>query len=81
MISKVFAFMEEYRMIEEGDLVVVGVSGGADSLCLLMILLEYRKIKKFFPAVVHVNHGLRKEACEEAEYVKNGKDDNGQRGS
>ena len=77
MISKVFAFMEEYRMIEEGDLVVVGVSGGADSLCLLMMLLEYRKIKKFFPAVVHVNHGLRKEAYEEAEYVKNICDEKG----
>lgn len=70
MISKVFAFMEEYRMIEEGDLVIIGVSGGADSLCLLMVLLEYRKRKHFFPAVVHINHGLRKEAYEEAEYVR-----------
>lgn len=70
MTSKVFSFMEKYKMIEEGDLVIIGVSGGADSLCLLTLLLEYRRRKLFYPAVVHVNHGLRQEAYREAEYVK-----------
>lgn len=70
MISKVFEFMEQYHMIDEKDLVVLGVSGGADSLCLFSVLLEYRKIVDFFPVVVHVNHQLRPEAVEEARYVK-----------
>lgn len=70
MISKVFAFMEQYHMVEEQDLVVIGVSGGADSLCLLFLLLEYRKQVDFYPVVVHINHGLRKEAVTEAVYVK-----------
>ena len=43
MISRVFEFMEKYKMIEEKDLVVTGVSGGADSLCLFSLLQEYRK--------------------------------------
>lgn len=70
MTAKVFAFIEKHQMIEKGDLVILGVSGGADSLCLLFLLLEYRKKMDFTPAVVHVNHGLRKEAGEEAEYVE-----------
>ena len=39
MISKVTAFIEEYGMIDAHDLVAAGVSGGADSLCLLFVLL------------------------------------------
>lgn len=70
MISKVFEFMEQYRMIEENDMVAIGVSSGADSLCLLYLLLEYQKKVNFFPVVVHINHGLRDRAIEEARYVE-----------
>lgn len=47
-----------------------GISGGADSVCLLVLLLEYRKQLPFELAVVHVNHGIRKEAAEDAAYVE-----------
>ncbi|MBR5579458.1 MAG: tRNA lysidine(34) synthetase TilS [Lachnospiraceae bacterium] len=70
MISRVFEFMEKYKMIEEKDLVVTGVSGGADSLCLFSLLQEYRKKIDFSLVVVHVDHGLRTQAKEEAFYVK-----------
>lgn len=70
MISRVFNFMDKYHMVEKGDIIAVGVSGGADSLCLLEILMKYKKKVDFTPVVVHINHMLRKEAYEEAEYVR-----------
>ena len=70
MIQKVFSYMEKYKMITEHDLVAAGVSGGADSLCLLFMLLEYRKKVPFELVVVHVNHGIRTEASGDAEFVK-----------
>lgn len=70
LTGKVFAFMEEQHMLEPGDRVVAGISGGADSVCLLLLLLEYRKKVPFHLAVAHVNHGIRKEASYDAAYVK-----------
>ncbi len=68
--KKVFAFMEEHNMLKATDRIVVGVSGGADSVCLLFVLLEYRKQIPFSLAVVHVNHGIRQEAEQDARYVE-----------
>lgn len=49
-------------MIEPGMKVIAGVSGGADSVCLLYVLTEYRKQVPFALQVVHVEHGIRGEA-------------------
>ena len=68
--KKVFSFMEEHHMLTAADKVVVGVSGGADSVCLLFVLLEYRKKIPFSLAVVHVNHGIRQEAGKDEAYVE-----------
>lgn len=57
-------------MIAAGDKIIAGVSGGADSLCLLYLLLEYAKRVPLSLGVVHVNHGIRREAKEDAEYVE-----------
>ena len=57
-------------MLQPGDRVVAGVSGGADSVCLLFLLLEWRKVHPLEIAVVHVNHGIRAEASEDAAYVE-----------
>lgn len=70
MIQKVIAFMEKHNMIAEHDLVAAGVSGGADSLCLLFVLLEYQKKVPFDLVVVHVDHGIRKEAFRDADFVR-----------
>ena len=62
--------MDEHGMAAPGHRIVVGVSGGADSVCLLFVLLEYTKRNNLELAVVHVNHGLREEAGEDAEFVR-----------
>ena len=57
-------------MFREGDRVVLGVSGGADSICLLFVLMKLRKLLGIELCVVHVNHGVREDAGEDAAYVE-----------
>ena len=57
--KKVFSYMEEYHMAAPGERIVAGVSGGADSVCLFFLLLEYAGKVPLDMAVVHVNHGLQ----------------------
>lgn len=70
MIQKAISLIEQYNMLNEHDVVAAGVSGGADSLSLLFVLLEYRKIVPFELVAVHVNHGIRKDAGRDAEFVR-----------
>lgn len=71
MIEKVVKFVLEWEMLRKEDKVIVGVSGGADSVCLLFILLELQKDIQFDIIVVHVNHLLRGEDAENDEkYVR-----------
>lgn len=49
---------------------MAGVSGGADSVCLLFVLLEIRRRIPFSIRVVHVNHGIRPQAPLDAGYVR-----------
>jgi tRNA(Ile)-lysidine synthase len=67
---KVFAFIREYHMLVPGESVLAGVSGGADSVCLLFLLLEWRRRFGGQLGVIHVNHGLRPEAAKEAAFVE-----------
>ena len=46
MIEKVRNYIKQYNMLVPGDTVVTGVSGGADSLCLLFMLKELKKKPK-----------------------------------
>ena len=57
-------------MFKQGDKVVLGVSGGADSICLLFVLLQLREILGITLHVVHVDHGIREEAKADAAYVE-----------
>ena len=64
--------ISKYNLIDPGDIIVVAVSGGPDSMCLLdnlVYLEEQLKIKQI--VVAHLNHMIRKEANDETEYVKN----------
>lgn len=71
VIKTVESYMEQHHMVEEGDVIVAGVSGGADSVCLFSILKEYCAKKGATLVVVHVNHGIREEAAKDAEFVRN----------
>lgn len=58
-------------LFESGDAVVVGVSGGADSVCLFLLLMQLRRELGLDIAVVHVNHCIRgNEADGDEEFVK-----------
>ena len=71
MLEKVKEYVTEWGMIKENDKIIVGVSGGADSVCLLFVLIELRKQIPFEIIVVHVNHELRgEEAKHDEAYVK-----------
>jgi tRNA(Ile)-lysidine synthase len=61
--KKVRNFINKYNMVVDHDKIIVGVSGGADSVCLLFVLKNLIKEKNFSFEVVHVNHGLRGEAA------------------
>lgn len=54
-------------MIESGDRIVAGISGGADSVCLFFALLELQKEMDFAFYAVHINHGYRGEASDRDE--------------
>ncbi|BCK01668.1 tRNA lysidine(34) synthetase TilS [Anaerocolumna chitinilytica] len=71
MINKVKQYIENYKMLEKGDQIIVGVSGGADSVCLFHVLLELRKEYELTLHVIHINHGIRgEEAKRDEEFVR-----------
>ena len=72
MFDKVLKTIEKFNMILDNSAVVIGVSGGADSVCLLHIMNRISHIYNFKIVVVHVNHCLRgKDADSDEIYVKN----------
>lgn len=68
--EKVIQTIKKYNMIKDGDKVVIGVSGGPDSITLLNILNNLKEKLNIKIYVVHINHMIRKEANEETEYVR-----------
>lgn len=72
MFNRVKEYINQYKMIEEGDRVAIAVSGGADSVCLLYMLSEIGKGIDINLLVIHINHGIRgEEAKLDEEYVEN----------
>ena len=78
ILQRVKGYMDENDMIEKGDGVVIGLSGGADSVCLFRILLFLKEIYNLNLVVVHVHHMLRdKEADRDMEFVRGLSERNG----
>lgn len=69
--KKAADYIKRNNMIDYEDVIVTGVSGGADSMCLLSLLLDLRNIWNIDIVAVHVHHGIRgQSADDDMEYVK-----------
>jgi tRNA(Ile)-lysidine synthase len=67
LVDRVATTIEKWRMLPAGDSLLVGVSGGADSVCLVHVLTELG----FKPGLAHVNHGWRgQESDQDAWFVE-----------
>lgn len=64
------SFIRQQDMLCRGETVVLGVSGGADSVCLLVVLCALKEELGIRLQVGHVNHGVRKEAGRDSAYVE-----------
>ena len=71
MITRVRKYIRDNRMLKAEDMVVAGVSGGADSIAMLHILKSLQKEIGFSMEVVHVHHGIRgQEADRDEQFVE-----------
>lgn len=68
MISKIIEFIEKYNMLSCGDVVVCGLSGGADSVFLLTVMREICGNIGVTVEALHVNHCLRGEESDRDEH-------------
>ncbi|MBQ9899466.1 MAG: tRNA lysidine(34) synthetase TilS [Ruminococcus sp.] len=59
MLQKILGHIRRCGLIAEGDSVVCGLSGGADSVCLLLVLSELSGELGITVSALHVNHNLR----------------------
>ena len=59
------------KLLNDDDTVVLGVSGGPDSMSLLRALIKLREKFNIKLVVAHVNHMIREEAIEDEKYVQN----------
>lgn len=68
--EKVLNTIQKYELIRENDKIVLGVSGGPDSIAMLNILNNLKSKMKFNIYVAHINHGIRENAKKDKEFVK-----------
>lgn len=78
ILEKVERYIADNDMLSYGEHVVAGVSGGADSMCLLFVLMTLRERLGLKLCVVHINHGIRGAAADkDQEFVENFCDSHG----
>lgn len=63
-IGKVKQYIDEKALLANGDHVMIGLSGGADSVCLLLALKKLQTVYHLSLTAVHVHHGIRGESAE-----------------
>lgn len=72
MNNKVLKTVEKYNMLSKGDRVLIGVSGGADSIALLEFFVSVKEKYDLDICVAHIEHGIRGEdSVNDAEFVEN----------
>lgn len=71
MKQRVLETIKTHELLEDGTHIVLGLSGGPDSVCLFDVLLELSAVKNFRIHPVHVNHKFRPgDAERDQEYVE-----------
>lgn len=68
--NKVENTINKYKLLEKNEKIVIGVSGGPDSMTLLTILLKLKEKYNLSLIVAHINHQIRENAIKDEEYVK-----------
>src|SRR3954452_17446413 len=70
VLTQATATMRAHEMVAPGDLVLVAVSGGPDSVCLLHTLHALRRLFRMRLEVFHFDHRLRPDSAADAAYVR-----------
>ena len=70
MENQVLTTIKKYNLINKNDKIVLGVSGGPDSISMLYSLINLKEQLDIELVVAHINHKIRKEADSEEKYVK-----------
>lgn len=70
-MNLVLDFLKNKLKLNNNDSIVIGVSAGPDSMCLLYLLLKLREELHFQIIVAHINHNVRVESEEEERFLKN----------
>lgn len=69
-MKEVYGYLENDIKLKDDDIIVIGCSGGPDSMALLNVLLDIRKKKKISLVCAHVNHNVRKESKDEESFLQ-----------
>lgn len=76
-IKKIQDFSFHNELFQEGDSILIGISGGSDSVCLTSVFLRLKEKHNLEIALLHVNYGLRGEGSDkDEEFVRNFADKN-----
>lgn len=71
LVNKVRENLVKYNMVSTNETICIGLSGGADSMTLLTIMNELKDEFEFKIVAAHVNHGIREEARDDADFCRN----------
>ena len=69
MIWRVRKYIRENHMLKAGDMVAAGVSGGADSIAMLLFIKDLQRDMGFALEAVHIHHGIRGEEADRDEVM------------
>lgn len=71
LLEKIRKFIKQYQLINTGDKILIGLSGGPDSICLLYVLNALKEEFSLKLYIGHLNHSLRgRESDRDQEFVK-----------
>ena len=71
LLDKIGKFLKQYQLINARDKILIGLSGGPDSVCLLYALNALKEEFKLKLYIGHLNHSLRgRESDQDQEFVK-----------